>query len=117
MKRSRALTLYFGVLFVAIGLCAVLPVLQYVLSAVLATLIAAAALRLLCCDTADADDADAPPLAPAAATPIESPLLLADEGGEPAAAASLNTAPPPKPRLSYLDNLKSAAAAAVSAQR
>ena len=59
MKRSRALTLYFGVLFVAIGLCAVLPVLQYVLSAVLATLIAAAALRLLCCDTADADDADA----------------------------------------------------------
>ena len=115
MKRSRALTLYFGVLFVAIGLCAVLPVLQYVLSAVLATLIAAAALRLLCCDTADADDADAPPLAPAAATPIESPLLVGDEGGEPRAPATTTPEHVLKPRLFYLDNLKSFLTAVVVA--
>ena len=82
MNRSRALSLYFSVLCVAIGLCAVLPVFQFVLSAVLSTLIAAVALRLLCCDKAE----EAAPPAPAAATPIESPLLLADVLGRAARA-------------------------------
>ena len=79
------------------------------------TLIAAAALRLLCCDTADADDADAPPRPRRGDADREPAARRRRHRGHTHARRDYEPEHALKPRLFYLDNLKSFLTAVVVA--